>query len=280
MELSVTIDTGQSVQLSNCREGKIQLVTVGTGIVGLFSEISPGDASNNEDSAIVAHVSATQSVIAVADGVGGSRSGHDASQLALKIIGKRLAKCTEDLPIDDLRPVILNGIEEANQAVLDLGVGACCTLALAELNGSSIRPYHVGDSSILVCSNRGTVRLQTIDHSPTGYGVEGGFLDAKESLFHEERHLVSNVLGQDQMRIEVGSQQELSARDTVVVASDGLFDNLHTDEVIEHVRSGPLDESLSNLVSICRKRMTDPAKDAPSKPDDLTILIYRQNIGD
>ena len=36
--------------------------------------------------------------------------------------------------------------------------------------------------------------------------------------------------------------ESLLPRDTVVVASDGLFDNLHLDEVIEHGRSGkPID---------------------------------------
>ena len=280
MELKEALSEGQSIQLSNCLEGKLSLVNIGTGVVGLFSEVCPGDANNNEDSAMVLRATHDRAIIAVADGVGGSRSGHEASQLALQVIAEQLNGGEPEEGGEDLRPVILNGIEEANKAVQGLGVGAACTLALAEVNGASIRTYHVGDSSILVCSNRGTVKLQTIDHSPTGYGVEGGFLDAHESLFHEERHLVSNVVGQDQMRIEVGSQQELSVRDTVVVASDGLFDNLHIHEVVEQIRSGPLEESLSLLIGNCRTRMTDPAKNAPSKPDDLTVLVYRQNSGD
>ena len=267
---------GQSLSLTNCRESALQLVNIGTGTVGLFSSICPGDESNNEDSAVVLRTTGNRSVIAVADGVGGSRAGHEASQLALEILTKKLCNGDKENE-EDLRPVILNGIEEANHAVQKLGVGACCTLALAELNGATVRTYHVGDSSVLVCGNRGKVKLQTVDHSPTGYGVEGGFLDAKESLFHEERHLVSNVIGSEQMRIEVGSQQPLSQRDTVVVASDGLFDNLHTDEIVEQIRSGPLDKSLSTLIDRCRHRMTNPDEKTPSKPDDLTVLVYRQN---
>ena len=133
----------------------------------------------------------------------------------------------------DLRAAILNGIEAANQAVRDLGTGAATTLALVEIQDRTIRTYHVGDSEILVTGQRGKVKLQTIPHSPIGYAVEAGLMEEEEAIHHEARHVISNVIGSDQMRIEMGPPTELAPRDTLLLASDGLFDNLFPDEIVE-----------------------------------------------
>ena len=104
----------------------------------------------------------------------------------------------------ELRDAILNGFEDANGAVQALGIGAATTLAVVEVKENIVRPYHVGDSMILVVGQRGKIKLQSVPHSPVGYGVESGLLDEKEAMYHEERHLVSNVVGSPDMRIESG----------------------------------------------------------------------------
>jgi serine/threonine protein phosphatase PrpC len=175
----------------------------------------------------------------------------------------------------DLRAGILNGIEAANEAVRELGTGAATTLALVEIQDGVIRPYHVGDSAILVTGQRGKVKLQTIPHSPIGYAVEAGLMKEEEAIYHEERHVISNVIGSDQMRIEIGPPTQLAPRDTLLLASDGLFDNLLPDEIIETIRSGPLDEAVGTLVQTAQERMAGPIGDAPSKPDDLTVIAFR-----
>jgi serine/threonine protein phosphatase PrpC len=77
------------------------------------------------------------------------------------------------------------------------------------------------------------------------------------------------------MRIEIGPSIEMASRDTLVIASDGLVDNLLPSEIVEFVRSGPLDEAVGDLVAEARRRMTEKNGDAPSKPDDLTVIAYR-----
>ena len=78
------------------------------------------------------------------------------------------------------------------------------------------------------------------------------------------------------MRIEFGSPLELASRDTALLASDGLFDNLNPSEVVEIVRAGPLDRAASELAGRATERMHDPAPHHPSKPDDLTFILYRR----
>jgi serine/threonine protein phosphatase PrpC len=176
---------------------------------------------------------------------------------------------------ESLRGAILNGIEAANQSVRELGCGAATTLALVEIQGRSIRPYHVGDSVILLTGQRGKLKLQTIPHSPIGYAVEAGLMKEEEAIHHEERHVISNVIGAEQMRIEMSAPVEMALRDTLVLASDGLLDNLLPGEIVEIVRSGPLNVAVSDLVSEAHRRMTSQNGSAPSKPDDLTVIAYR-----
>jgi serine/threonine protein phosphatase PrpC len=137
--------------------------------------------------------------------------------------------------------------------------------------------YQIGDSEALITGQRGLVRAQTMAHSPTGFAVEAGFLDEREALHHEERHLVSNFIGTSDMRMDIGAAIELRPRDTVLVASDGLTDNIHMHEIIELMRTGPLEESLDAIVGLALRRMTVESKSQPSKPDDLSIILFRKS---
>ncbi|MDH3520454.1 MAG: SpoIIE family protein phosphatase, partial [Myxococcales bacterium] len=123
---------------------------------------------------------------------------------------------------------------------------------------------------------RGKLKLQTIAHSPVGFAVEAGMLDESEAMHHEDRHIVSNMLGAPDMRIEVGSARRLAPRDTLLLASDGLSDNLRTDEIVQRIRTGSLEEGARRLVRAARRRMDAPIEGEPSKPDDLTFVSYRR----
>ncbi|CAK9014262.1 Bifunctional purine biosynthesis protein PurH [Includes: Phosphoribosylaminoimidazolecarboxamide formyltransferase (AICAR transformylase), partial [Durusdinium trenchii] len=174
-----------------------------------------------------------------------------------------------------LRTAILEAVESANEELLNNGGGSASTLALIELTGTRIRTYHVGDSAILVVGQRGRLKRQTVCHSPVGYALEAGLLDEEEALYHEERHVVSNVVGISDMRIELGPPLHLASRDTVLLATDGLYDNLWQDEIVEAIRKGPLQEGVHQLISLATRRMLIPEPGHPSKPDDLSVVAFR-----
>jgi serine/threonine protein phosphatase PrpC len=127
-----------------------------------------------------------------------------------------------------------------------------------------------------VVGQRGRIRLQTTAHSPTGYAVHAGFLDQRDALHHEERHLVTNFLGTPDMRIDIGAEQTLQARDTVLLASDGLMDNVHLEEIIERVRKGSLAAAATKVTALAQHRMRDETSAQPSKPDDLSLILFRK----
>ncbi len=246
-------------------------VDAGPGFAWMFSARAPEKESANEDAAVVFAPDPGRAALAVADGVGGHRAGSTASKLAVSSLAERLA---EEKPAEEtLRTAILDSFERANRAVRDLGVGAATTLAVAEVGAGLLRPYHVGDSEIWVVGQRGKLKLQTLSHSPVGYAVESGLLSEDEALAHEDRHLVSNFVGSEEMRIDIGSTLRLAPRDTVLIGSDGLFDNLTQEEIIATIRSGPLDRAAELLADECQKRMR--AATGISKPDDLTFILFR-----
>lgn len=273
MELTEHLAIGDA-RLFVCQDmDKGALLKAGPGVAAVYSSRSPGKVSPNEDAAAFFSFGERDCVLAVADGLGGARAGDQASSLAMEAMRTALARGLENE--NEPREAILNGFEDANGAVLDLGIGAATTLAVVEVRGNIVRPYHVGDSLILIVGERGKVKLQSVPHSPVGYGVESGLLDEKEAMYHEERHIVSNVIGSPDMRIEMGSTIELAPRDTLLLASDGLSDNLHTEEIVARVRKGPLQEAVSTVAEECGRRMRNGAEGTPSKPDDLTFILFR-----
>lgn len=246
---------------------------LGPGVALLHTERAPTREDENEDAALLLALDERRAVLAVADGVGGLPSAAQAARATLAAVADAVVAAAQTEGA--LREAILDGFDAANRAVLGLGVGAGSTLVVAEIRGRVVRSYHVGDSTVLLVGGRGRVKLRTLDHSPVGYAVEAGLLDAQEAMDHEDRHLISNVVGTANMRIEMGPLTELSARDTLVLGSDGLFDNLHAAEIIDRVRKGPLDAAADALVALARQRMRAPAAGDPCKPDDLTFMLYR-----
>ena len=252
---------------------RVETLSLSSGVVAAFSAKSPEKTSENEDAALVVDWHPSRAVLAVADGLGGHASGDWAAQATLRQLHASL--CQAQAEERSLRHAILNGIENANQRLLQNGSGAATTLAVVELDGRTIRPYHVGDSAIFVFGQRGKVKLQTISHSPVGYATASGLLPPEEAIHHEDRHMISNVVGAADMRIEIGPTLDLNQFDTLLLASDGLLDNLHLDEIVEGLRKGPIDRAAQSVVDQAIRRMNQPLRELPSKPDDLTLLAFR-----
>lgn len=244
------------------------------GDVCVRSLRSPDKATLNEDSAAIIQLGDDSLVLAVADGVGGSVAGREASNATVKALARMLTKLPDDTP--QLRPAILDAVEAANKAVLGLARGAATTLVVAQLDVTRLRSYHVGDSELLAVGQRGRIKQRVVPHSPTGFAVEAGLLDESEAMQHDQRHVLFNVVGSMEMRVEVGPPLQLAVHDTVLLASDGLFDNLYIDEIVETICSGPLVAAADRLVERVQARMQGPvATDEPCKPDDLTIVLFR-----
>ena len=249
--------------------------SIDAGDVVVYTKRSPHKQTENEDSLGVFTLGEHDCAIAVADGMGGMPCGAQASKIIIESLQHAFADATESE--FGYREPMLNGIDEASNQIVSLGVGAGSTVAAVEICNNVLRSYHAGDSVILVVGQKGKVKLQSIPHSPVGYAVESGYLDEKEALHHDYRHVISNYIGYAEMRIEIGSPIKLARYDTVLIASDGLFDNLHLNEIIEIIRKNPLQKVSQQLVTLCDKRMRHEDPDTPCKPDDMAYVLFRRN---
>lgn len=270
---------------------------IGNGEAAWISMRSPAKTTENEDSVAAFAINERRGLLVVADGLGGHRGGKSAAQAAVRGLKRTFRTSAQqsvpteiiisgglkvpigqrqELTDTDYRSLILDQIETTNQRLLKNGTGAATTLSLVEICDQRVRSYHVGDSPILIVGQRGQIKHETISHSPVGYAVEAGLLTEQEAIYHENRHLVSNVVGARDMSVELGPWVQLAPRDTVLLASDGLFDNLLTVEIVDRIRAGSLQQGVQDLANLALDRMCLPQQLLPSKPDDLTILAYRQ----
>ena len=232
-----------------------------SGQVLVFTHRSPAKETVNEDCAALIPYDEANGVLVIADGLGGLPSGSTASKIAVARLKKSIEKAAQEQT--PLREAILDGIERANQDILAQGSGAATTIAVVEIQHDRMRPYHVGDSMILLCGQRGKQKLLSVAHSPVGYAVESGMLDVDEAVHHEERHIVSNVVGAPDMRIEIGAARRIAKLDTLILASDGLFDNLYLDEIVDIIRKGDLQTTALRLLELTRQRMNQPRSELP-----------------
>jgi len=252
---------------------KCFVTNIANGSAAICTSRSPDKSTINEDASALIPVDKQSSVLVIADGAGGMRCGEKASELAITTLIDAIERSIKDKT--ELRESILNGIEQANKDILALGIGAATTISVVEQVGINVRTYHVGDSEIIVMGQRGRLIHQTIPHSPIGYALEAGLIDADEALHHDERHFVSNLLGTTDMHIAIGPMIKLAKYDTVLLSSDGLTDNFSSDTIINTIRKGRLSASARKLFKQTLEHMQSSKDEVISKPDDITIISYR-----
>ncbi len=249
-------------------------ISVGGGSLIAFTCRAPDKDTANEDAVAAIPYGQDAAVLVIADGAGGMPQGRRAARSAISTLANSLEDAfAESRP---LRGAILDGIEAANQAVIALGMGSATTMTIVAIDGLIARTYQVGDSEAMIVGQRGRIKSQTMAHSPTGFAVEAGFLDKKEALHHEDRHLVSNFIGTTEMHIGVGAEVKLKPRDTVLLASDGLTDNIHAHDIVDMIRKGPMSDAIDAVSGLAKRRMVVQSKHQPSKPDDLSVILFRK----
>lgn len=245
-----------------------------TGQLAYFTHRSP-DKDGNQDALAVVPVSDDSGVLVVADGLGGQPRGD----LAARTVVESIARFATP-QAGSLREAILHGIDQANRQIMDAGYSGGATLAVLEIERRHIRPYHIGDAFIMVTGQRGKIRFQNIPHSPVGYAVESGLIDEHDAVHHHQRNLVSNFVGSSDMYIDIGPRMALAPLDTVLIASDGISDNLYVEEIVNTVRVGAIETAATRLRDRCTERMAKrDDSELPNHPDDLSFCLFRLNRG-
>lgn len=249
-------------------DGGVAVFRVASGVASASSTPSPARPATNEDRMSIIPLSEDSVLIAVADGCGGMPGGEKAATAAVEALGRAMLH----VDTSELVSGVLSGFDQANQAVTDLRMGAGSTLSAVLVTGMTARAFYAGDSPAAVIGQRGTIRFATLPHSLTGYGVEAGFLSETEAAQHEDSGVVLNVLGFPEMFVHVGQPVSLRPMDTILVASDGLSDNIPLSVISSLCRLGGAASAVKALMHKTTELMTGSPT---GHPDDLSIVLYR-----
>jgi len=240
----------------------------GDSVLAASSVASPARPESNEDALLVMPAGSRGVLLAVADGCGGMPAADRASAAAVAAMASSVGAASDA----DLTSAVLSGFDRANAAVADLRVGAGSTLTAVLVQDGCARVFHAGDSPAAIVGQRGAIRFATLSHSLVGFGVEAGLISAAEAQGHEDSGVVLNVLGFAEMFVHVGPPVRLRPMDTVLIASDGLSDNLTIEQISSACRVGGAAAALEALVGLASDAMTgSPAGHA----DDLSVALFR-----
>lgn len=234
-----------------------------------FSKKSIDKDTPNEDSLLIIEIDKEHHILAIADGAGGYPKGEEASLKCLEEILRTLKNCGLK---SSYRSEILDGIESANERLIADGVGERTTLSIIEHTKGFARSYQVGDSTAFICGQRSKLKFRSTSHSPVGYELEAGIIDEKEALLHPDLNIISNLVGESEMKIEIGPKVSINPNDTLFLATDGLFDNFQTESIIDIVRKGSALEAAKELIRQIDRNIYNNAE---AKQDDLSFILFR-----
>jgi protein phosphatase len=171
-------------------------------------------------------------IAAVADGMGGHAAGEVASQLAIEAALEPVPNAL------DARSRVLRG----NDAVLAAaaadaalaGMGTTLTLAIFHPDGH-VEIGHIGDSRLYLLRAEELQQL-TDDHTWVMEMVARGLLTEEAAVTHPRRHMVTRVIGMDDIQVDE-LELQVEAGDRVLVCSDGL-NSMLDDYTIRSVLAG------------------------------------------
>ncbi|MCH9769385.1 MAG: serine/threonine-protein phosphatase [Gammaproteobacteria bacterium] len=261
-----------SILISQQDMESYQLIELPHYTIGYFSARAKTKKTPNED-ALLVYPTKHGLLVAVADGVGSTPRSYEASHKILQALTSIKTNLKKSA---DYTHAIIDAIESTNTALVKNPNNPQTTLTLCSIVSHQIKSFQVGDSGVFLCGQRAKLKYKSIMHSPVGYAVAAGILNEAEAIFHPDANLIDNAVGDPLMKIEIGPELEISRSDSLFLATDGLFDNLPANELIDIVKSGPVNESMKILTECCQQQLHPDGKTGFIKEDDMSFILCRR----
>ncbi len=227
-------------------------------------------------------------LFAVADGMGGERSGELAGKIAIDNITKLLPRAylMSDQYLLESAPAILKSLFAAiHSELVTLGkwdplctnMGA--TLTLAWLHRSTVMFAHIGDTRLYhfrtppdpMSTEPANLSMQLVteDHTHVGWLRRTGKINEREARFHPRKNVLSKALGAGNQFAEPQfGVFELKPNEKIVLCTDGITDGLWERAICELVLEP--ESSLSDLTPAQRLVLKAVAE---SGKDNATAIV-------
>lgn len=221
--------------------------------------------AGNEDSALTSN-----SVIAVADGMGGHAAGEVASKIAIHTLAANTSVITEkDIDIESADDIFATTITDIDRAIADAAdenpalTGMGTTFSALFLRDGKVALVHVGDSRIYRLRGN-TLEQLTVDHTIMQELLSQGSITEAEIATHPQRSVLTQVLMGDGRSQPSLSLYEVKAEDRFMLCSDGLT-GVVSDKDIKTILKGK-----------ARGAAVDALVDAAyvqGAPDNVTVIV-------
>ncbi len=212
-----------------------------------------GNRSSNQDRCLVLNRSG-QTLLVVADGMGGHARGDLAAQTAIDSLTASFRR--ESARIADPQAFLLHALETAHLDIVGAGNAqrppvvprTTCVACLVDDNRASWA--HVGDSRLYLL-REGQVFRRTRDHTPLEELLRTGVISDDEMRSHPLRNSVSRCCGGCAHPPQISMDSaELQAGDTLLLCSDGLWSALPEQQLIDLAGSDDLEAATNQLAAL------------------------------
>lgn len=210
----------------------------------------------NEDSFLV-----SDTVYAVADGMGGHRSGDVASRLTLDVVTQTLAGRVPR--VEELSDVVDKAnlrvrLEAVEQSRLGMGTTLVAVVAVQNSDAVSLAVLNVGDSRCYEMVG-GELRQVSTDHSLVQEMVDRGEITPDEVRTHPDRNVVTRAIGVDPMVSgDYFILPDLGVS-RLLLCSDGVHGELSDEAIASVLRH--FDEPQRTADALIELVMEHPARD-------------------
>jgi serine/threonine protein phosphatase PrpC len=203
-------------------------------------------------------------LFAIADGVGSDPGGREAAR---RLVAGLITPCELGFGPGHLQA----SVEALHREFVGDADAGTSTLVVATILAGELRLIHCGDSGAALISRTGELVYRTLGHGPVHYAIAAGALAPERLLEHEEHHLVDHVVGAEPLVLEWAGPMRMRKSDTLILASDGVLDNIDWSRLAPLVCSGAMASAANRLA-----QTVDAAIEAGGKDDDRSFWMIRR----
>ena len=193
----------------------------------------------NQDKAVTAINLKDQVLGLVCDGMGG----HKAGEIASHVVENHVLTCFRATPpvLDDeeVEKWLIDTVLESHQIVKRMAnmnedtKGMGTTVAIAVVIDDDVYVCHVGDSRIYLYDSHSIEQI-TKDHTLVNELIERGAISVEEGKNHRQKNVLMQAIGVDMDIVPAMKKVSLKGKN-VLICSDGLYNNLTDQEILEIV---------------------------------------------
>lgn len=215
--------------------------------------------THNEDSLVIMTNKNGESLMIVADGMGGHRSGEIASSIVVSHVGKSFSSKESLGTKEEAKEWMKTVISESNVLIYkytidnpdSMGMGT--TIVMSLISKDFLLFGNIGDSSGYVLKNNHLHKI-TVDHTLVNLLVKSGELTEEEAREHPRRNVLMRALGTN-MSVEMDIFDVETDVDGVLLCSDGLTNMLKDDQITKVLlEDTQIENKVKKLIVKCNNR--------------------------